>query len=179
MRLSPVSMFVMAFPTALLLSACDRGMPAAETPPATPSAVAATSDHGMGVHVMQAWLRATPPGATVGAGYGVLHNPSDAAATLVGVESPAAARVEIHEMREVEGMMQMREVTTGLAVGPGEQLTLAPGGLHLMLIDLAAPLAEGDAVPMTFRFANGEALHLTVPVRRDAAGSDEDPHAHH
>lgn len=160
----------------LMLSACDRGTPASTAPP--PPAMAAAA-HGSGVHLMQAWLRATPPGATVGAGYGVLHNPGAAPATLVAVDSPIAGKVEIHEMREADGLMQMRRLDEGLSVPAGGQVALAPGGLHLMLMDLRAPLSEGDAVAMTFRFADGEVVELNVPVRRDAAGADEDAHAHH
>lgn len=164
-----------AFATAaLMLSACDRGTPESKMPP--PPAMTAAA-HETGVHLMQAWLRATPPGATVGAGYGVLHNPGAAPATLVAVESPVAGKVEIHEMREVEGLMQMRRLDEGLSVPAGEQVALAPGGLHLMLMDLRAPLTEGDAVPIRFRFADGEVVELSVPVRRDTAG--EDAHAHH
>jgi copper(I)-binding protein len=175
MRLLMPAVFAV-LPVSLLLAACERG---AAPSPAPPPPTMSAAEHGAGVHLMQAWLRATPPGATVGAGYGVLHNAGEAPATLVAVESPIAGKVEIHEMREVEGLMQMRRLDEGLRVPAGEQLALAPGGLHLMLMDLRAPLTEGDAVAMTFRFADGEVVELNVPVRRDAAGADEEAHGHH
>lgn len=178
MRPSPLSL--MMIPLSLsLLAACERA--AQPAPPPPPAMAVEAGAQTLGVHAMNPWLRATPPGATVGAGYLILHNPGADSATLVAVESSAAARIEIHEMREVEGMMQMRELEGGITVGPGEQVNLAPGGLHLMLMDLAAPLVEGEQVPLTLRFASGETVELQAPVRREApdGGGHDAHHGHH
>jgi len=62
------------------------------------------------------------------------------------------------------GMMQMRQVPS-IAVPAGTTVTLEPGGLHIMLLDLAAPLTAGQTFDMTLEFASGERLVVPVSVR--------------
>lgn len=97
------------------------------------------------------WARATPPGATVGAGYLEIRNTGRSADRLVGASTPAAAMVQVHEIRVADGEMQMREVGV-LEIPAGGSVRLEPGGLHLMLMDLTAPLVTGTTVPVTLEF---------------------------
>lgn len=117
-----------------------------------------------------AWSRATAAGAKVGAAYLTIRNTGGAADTLVAVESPVAARGEIHDMTMSEGVMRMRRLPDGLEIPAGGAVELKPGGKHLMLIDLKAPLAAGGRVPLKLTFKSGAQGEIALPVR--ALGAD-------
>jgi copper(I)-binding protein len=95
--------------------------------------------------------------------------------TLVGVSTPVAGVAELHEMKMEGDVMQMRAVPA-LELPAGRKVELKPGGYHLMLMELKAPLKVDTQVPVTlsFRDAQGQArtLQLSVPVaaRAPAAG---------
>ena len=117
--------------------------------------------------VESAWLRATPAGASVGAGYATLHNPGAVPRVIVGVETPASRSAQLHSMTHADGMMRMRHLES-LTVSARGSAKLAPHGDHLMLFDLRAPLVAGQRVPVTFVLADGQRL-ATEFVVRDAA----------
>src|SRR5262249_45815004 len=71
---------------------------------------------------------------------------------LVGGSTPVGQKVEMHETATKDGVATMRPVLGGLSIPPGRTVTLAPGGYHIMIIGLNAPLKEGDHVPMTLQF---------------------------
>jgi len=98
------------------------------------------------------WTRATSPAAKVGGGYFEAVNNGTVDDRLVGASSPAASRVEIHKMEMADAIMKMRPVPDGMAIAGGDKIELAPGGYHLMLIDLTEPIREGDMVPVTLQF---------------------------
>lgn len=120
-----------------------------------------------------AWARATPPGAAVAAGYLTVTNTGEVPARLVGGDSAAAARIEIHEMAIADGVMRMRELADGLTIPPGETVALEPGGYHLMLMALAEPLVAGQTVAITLRFA--EAGTIELPFTIAPLGASEPP----
>ena len=105
--------------------------------------------------ISQAWTRATPGGAKVGGGYLTIENKGATADRLIGGATPAAARFEIHEMSMSDGVMKMHPVAGGLTIAPGKTVKLAPGGYHLMMIDLKQPFKQGETVPVTLRFDGG------------------------
>jgi copper(I)-binding protein len=96
--------------------------------------------------VTQAWSRATPGGAKVAGGYLTIVNTGPAADRLLSASTEIASKVEIHEMAVNDGVMTMRPVEGGLPIEPGRTVKFAPGGLHLMIVGLTAPLVEGDKV---------------------------------
>ena len=112
--------------------------------------------------VAQPWSRPTPPVATVGVAYFSMTNVGPRADSLIAVSSPIARKVEIHESRTVQGMVQMRAVTS-VECAPGATVKIEPGGLHVMLLDLSRPLAAGTEFPLSLRFR--DAGVLTVQVR--------------
>ncbi len=116
--------------------------------------------------VAEPWARAAPMAGRPGAAYMTLTNAGPMDDRLVGAVSDVAAIVEIHshDMDE-SGVMRMRRVENGIAVSSGATVALAPGGLHIMLIDLAAPLAEGDRFPLTLSFAEAGDVTVEVTVR--------------
>jgi copper(I)-binding protein len=123
------------------------------------------------------WSRATPPSARVGAGYLSIANGGRAPDRLVSATSPAAGRVEIHEMKMDAGVMRMRELAQGLGVPAGETVALRPGGYHLMLMDLRAPLREGVPVPVTLVFER--AGRIEVELKIEAPTARQSGHGEH
>src|SRR5471032_2383487 len=121
-----------------------------------------------GLEIENPWARATPPGAAVGGGYLVIRNKGAAADRLVGVSSSASARVEIHEMAMEKDVMRMREVKS-VDVPAKKSVELKPGGYHLMLIELKAPLKPGDKVPLTLRFEKAGEVRAELAVGAMAA----------
>lgn len=114
------------------------------------------------VRIDDAWARATPPGAKVGAGY--LKISTSVADRLIGAASPAAARVELHVTTKEGEVMRMRQVKA-YDIPVGGSFALEPGGAHLMLVDLKAPLKEGTKVPMTLRFEKAGEVKIVLQVR--------------
>jgi undecaprenyl-diphosphatase len=113
--------------------------------------------------ITEPWSRPTPPGATVGAAYFSITNAGRTADRLIGLSSPVARTVEIHESRVVQGIMQMRAATFA-ECPPGATVKIEPGGLHVMLVGLLHPLEVGTEFPLTLRFRDAGVLTLQVPV---------------
>ena len=112
-----------------------------------------------------AWARATPGGAKVGGGYLTIENKGATPDKLIGGSSPAAGKVEVHEMAMNNGVMTMRPVKGGLSIPPGQSVTLAPGGYHIMLMELKAPLKKGDKVPVTLAFEKAGEVNVTFDIQ--------------
>ena len=112
--------------------------------------------------ITQAWSRATPSGAKVAGGYLTVENKGAAADRLVGGSGDVAGRVEIHEMAMDGGVMKMRPLDNGLVIDPGKTVKLAPGGYHLMLMDLKSQLKQGDKVPVTLQFEKAGKVHAVA-----------------
>lgn len=142
------------------------------------AAVLATSAAwAQSVQVEGAWARATVPGQK-GTGAFMKLTAKDGA-RLVGATSPAAGIAEVHEMKLEGDVMRMRAVPA-LDLPAGKTVELKPGGYHLMLQDLKAPLAQGSTVPLTLVFKDGKGVEsrqeLQLPVATAAPGAG---HAHH
>ena len=115
--------------------------------------------------ITQAWSRATPGGAKVGGGYLTIQNKGSAADRLTGGSADVADKVQVHEMATANGVMTMRPLDKGLSIEPGKTVKLAPGGYHLMLLDLKSPLKQGDKVPVTLEFEKAGKVKLIFDVQ--------------
>lgn len=100
----------------------------------------------------------------VSAAYMTVLNLGESDDTLIAVETSAAAAAEIHEVIMNGDVMQMQPLEGGIALPAGGEAVLQPGGLHIMLLDLTMPLAEGSAIPLTLTFASGAQIIIAVPV---------------
>ena len=128
------------------------------------AAGAAAQEHAGSIHVDAAWSRELPPVSRNGAAYISLRNVGTSGDALVGADTPVASRAEVHEHTMQAGMMRMQAVQA-LSLPPGETVRMAPGGLHLMLFDLKAPLRRGVRFPVTLRFRDAPPLEVQVEVR--------------
>ena len=127
------------------------------------------------IRAEQPWARATAPQQKVGGAYVTLISPADD--RLVSISSPVAGRAEVHEMRMDGNVMRMRELTDGLLLPAGKAVALAPGGYHIMLMDLKQPLVAGQVIPVQLRFQTAPTLDLQVQVAPIGAGSPPGPGA--
>lgn len=117
------------------------------------------------ISIEKPFSRATPGNSKVGAGYMTIINKGNAADRLVSASSPVAGKVEIHETVMQDGVMKMRELTGGLLIEAGKTASLAPEGNHLMLMELKAPLKQGDKVTVTLNFEKAGKVDVTLDVR--------------
>jgi copper(I)-binding protein len=115
--------------------------------------------------ISQAWSRATPGGAKTGGGFLTIENKGSAPDRLVAVSGDFAGKIEVHEMAVKNGVMTMRPVENGLTIEPGKTVALAPGGYHLMMLDLKAPLKQGDKLPVTLQFEKAGSVAVTLDVQ--------------
>ena len=109
------------------------------------------------------WARATPPGASVGGGFATVRNAGAEADKLIGASSPEADRVELHVMSMDNGVMRMRQAPSFEVPARGE-LTLKPGGKHLMFLGLKRPLGPGEKVPVKLRFEKAGEVQVQLEV---------------
>jgi len=114
--------------------------------------------------VAQPWSRPTPPVATVGAVYFSITNAGSKGDRLTAISSPIARQVEIHESREVQGMIQMRALKF-VDCPPGTTVRSAPGGLHVMLVGLTRPLTPGMEFPLSLTFQSNRIVNVVVTVK--------------
>ncbi|WP_041761622.1 copper chaperone PCu(A)C [Brevundimonas subvibrioides] len=147
--------------TRLLLSACLLTLAACgqASAPAGPATVA----------VSDALCRPTPNGRDVTGCYLTLT--ASQADRLISVGSPVSGLAQIHEMKTENGMMMMGELKDGLALPAGEAVSLAPGGNHIMLLQLKQPLAAGEQVPLTLTFEHAQPVGVRAAVGQPPAAS--------
>ena len=118
------------------------------------------------VSVTAPWLRATVPAQKSTGAY--MHLMSAGGARLIGVSSPVAATVELHQMDMTGQMMKMRQVD-GIDLPAGKGVNLASGSYHIMLVGLKRQLKHGDAVDITLQVLGKnkkrESITVKVPVK--------------
>ena len=116
--------------------------------------------------VSDAWVQAMPPSQTTTAAYMVITNNAANKAVLVSASSDIAGAVEIHQMSEMDGMMNMAMVSD-IHIPALGQVTLKPGGFHIMLINLKKPVNKGDIISIILHFQDGSSLSVNAQARQD------------
>jgi periplasmic copper chaperone A len=115
------------------------------------------------IKVDHAYTRATVPGQQVAGGFMKIENKGNGADQLVSASSPVAGEVQLHEMAMEGSVMKMRQVKD-IPVPAGGSVELKPGGLHLMFMNIKAPLAAGESVPVKLKFAKAGEVEVKMPV---------------
>lgn len=121
------------------------------------------------IKIEGAYTRATVPGQQVAGGFMKIEN-KGAADQLVSASSPVAGEVQLHEMAMDGNVMKMRQVKD-IPVPAGGAVELKPGGLHLMFMNIKAPLAAGETVPVKLKFAKAGEVEVKMPVNAMGAGA--------
>jgi periplasmic copper chaperone A len=125
------------------------------------------------------WTRATAPGAPVAGGYAEIKNTGTEADRLVSARLEAAGEVEIHSMSMEGDVMKMAELPDGLEIPAGGAVKLAPGGFHMMFLDLKAPLVEGEKVKGVLIFERAGTVEVEFKVEAKGAKGEVMDHAQH
>lgn len=118
--------------------------------------------------ISNAWIRATPNGATTAAAYLTVTNDGAIPDRLIAAASRGVASITPHAMSMAGGVMRMRELTGGITIPAHSTVTLAPGGDHLMLMGLKRAFRPGETMPMRLKFARGGTLVVDFEVRSAA-----------
>ena len=114
------------------------------------------------VVINQAWARATAPGQKVGGVF--MQITSGQTASLVGASCDCAPVVQVHESFMDNGIARMRQ-RENIELPAGKMVELKPGGLHIMLFDIKAPLKDGDNFMLKLNVSeNGKATEIPVKV---------------
>lgn len=136
------------------------------------SASDAPSTAAESVTISDQWAKAADSGMS--AAFGELHNAGDREVTVVAANSPVSATVELHEVAtDSGGTPFMRPKAGGFVIPARGELSLAPGGDHIMFIDLRGALRTGTDAPVTLTFSDGSTTTFTAQVR-DFSGNQED-----
>lgn len=117
------------------------------------------------VSVEQGYVRASAPGMNTGAAFLTLHNAAMAPVSLIGAQTPAANSTELHNHVEQDGILQMRQVAA-IEIPAQGSVSLKPGGYHLMLMGLKAPLEEGGEMELLLEFSSGQRAQLRLPIKK-------------
>ncbi|MBM4231919.1 MAG: copper chaperone PCu(A)C [Gammaproteobacteria bacterium] len=120
------------------------------------------------IHIENARTRSTAPGQTVSGGYMTLINNGPTADRLLSVSASWASMIEIHHTSMDGDVMRMREVQGGVPIPANSRVELKPRGMHLMLMQLAAPLEAGHSMPLLLQFEKAGAVKVSLRV--EAAG---------
>ena len=133
------------------------------------------------VTVTDAWARATVQGQKATGAF--MKITAKDSAKLVGVSSPVAGVVEIHEMKMDKDVMKMSALPNGLELPAGKAVELKPGGYHVMLMDLKAPLAKDTTIPLTITVQDAKGVKSTVELKllvgMQAPGMPSHDHSKH
>ena len=154
--------------TALTVAACG-GSPA-PAPAAPAPSVAPSPAPTAGISVTDPWVKTAENGMTPV--FGTLTAVGSTPATIVAARTSASAHTELHEVVMSDGAMKMRPKEGGFVVEPGTPHTLAPGGDHIMIMDLATPIRAGDQVEVTLDLADGTTTSFTA-LAKDTTGGEE------
>lgn len=142
----------------IVLAAVAAGCSGAASPSATTT--------GPAVTVSGAWVRAAPDTAQATAAYLVIANGGPAADALLSASSPGAMEVQVHETtKDSMGMSGMHPVAR-VDVPAGGSVAFAPGGYHLMVMGLKAPLKAGDRLELRLVFEHAGTIAVQAEVRQ-------------
>jgi periplasmic copper chaperone A len=122
-------------------------------------------DGAAAITAKDAWARPTLPNRTETAAYLTLENPTLIDHALVGVSSPMAGTVELHEMTVDEHDIMSMGPVGQIVIPANGNATLAPGGLHLMIFGLTQALRAGDTLTLDLKLDDGRTITVDAAVR--------------
>lgn len=129
-----------------------------------------------GIEIHSGWTRPAKQGEN-GAVYFVIHNHSSQADELIAISSEIAAAAEMHQSKMSGDIMQMNQVES-VPLEAFAEIEFAPGGLHIMLVDLKQDVRAGDEIEVILHFKNSQDINIKVAVRETAAPADHPSEDH-
>ncbi len=113
--------------------------------------------------IHNAWIKNLPPVVAVRAGYMTIRNTQANAVSILAIRSDVFASIGIHRTVSENGMMRMEPVPV-LVIEPKSTVKLAPGGLHLMMMNPGEPTSPGDLLQIVIELDNGSTQNITMTV---------------
>lgn len=150
--------------TALVLAGCGSNADDA------PAVKATSSTAALPLTIENAWVKTADSGMT--AVFGQLRNTGGSSITVISATTSASSRTELHEVVMVGGAMQMRPKKGGFVIRPGATYPLAPGGNHLMLVGLKAPIRPGDKIDVKLSVADGSSVTFSALAKSSSGGKE-------
>lgn len=160
MRLATLALTLLTGPA--LGQSMPSSMPGMQMPAPSPSTAPAPQPAAPAIHISSAWARATAPGQTEAAAYLTLT--SLQGDRLIGIDTSEAGMAMLHSMVKKNGIAEMRDLDA-ITLPAGKPVHLAPGGVHIMLMDLKSPLKPGDTLHLSLSFAHAGRQDIAVPVK--------------
>ena len=121
----------------------------------------------------------TPPGVAMAAGYMLITNHGDQDDRLIGGKVYFAHELQIHQTVVVDDVSRMRRLEEGLLIPAGATVKVEPMGIHIMFVDLAEPLVEGDRQPVTLYFEKAGELDVEFAIEHPGSGAMDNMHGEH
>lgn len=116
------------------------------------------------IETSEPWARASIGVNRPGAAYMTLRNTGGAPVVLTGIATDLSGRPEVHNVTtDASGVSSMTPAGP-VEIAPGTEVTLQPGGLHLMLMMLLRPMVEGETFTVTLQFEDGGSHDVEVPI---------------
>ncbi|WP_142416198.1 copper chaperone PCu(A)C [Bartonella massiliensis] len=131
------------------------------------------------IEILNPWTRETPRGAKVGSGYLYIINHSDTPDRLVSISTNGVKTTEIHSMAVVNDIMKMEKMHNGIEIPGNGEITLKPGGNHIMFMGLSKPFKIGDKISAKLTFENAGTINVDFSVNAMKTTSpSKSTHAH-
>jgi copper(I)-binding protein len=130
----------------------------------SPGRVQAPTAAPAGLVIRDAWVRASTATRTSSSAYLTIDNGTPTGTALVKIALDGVGDAQVHTMVEQQGQATMRPLAA-VPVAAHAVVELAPGGTHVMLMDIARPLQAGTTVAMTLTFDNGWTRTVRATVR--------------
>jgi copper(I)-binding protein len=132
------------------------------------SVAQAQSSSNGSIEIVSPWARATAVSASTGGAFLTIVNKGSTDDRLLSISTPAAGKAELHRTENDNGVAKMTPIDA-LEVKAGHRIALAPGGYHIMLMGLKAPLKEGESFPLTLTFDKAGTIDVMVKVGKAGA----------
>jgi periplasmic copper chaperone A len=129
------------------------------------------------ISVQDPYVRLAPPNAPATGAFMVIKNHGDKDVKVLKADNPVSTVTELHTHLNEGGVMKMRPLSA-IDIKANSEAVLKPGGMHVMMINLKAPMKEGDMVPITLTFADGSSKQFDARVVRPMAAGMPMEHKH-
>lgn len=141
-------------------------------------AVALSANYTLGtIEISDLWTRPTATVGGSGVGYMTIRNNGPSPDRLLGAYCPIALMTVLHDTKRVGNVMEMREIAA-VDLPPGKTVQLAPGGKHLMMMDIKDKFVPGGKISCTLRFENAGSVDVDFDVRPMNGGTGKEDHSH-